>query len=148
MNTALRCTLAALVAAACVPVQASVCESGSSQVQRDPAIVAWASGEDHGTHSGPLLGTVPTPALSVEAVLLRRQLAGCSNDQFAGYVPKTEHDNTPWRFNADAGKKLSAAEFDAWMKSRGVRVAKGRSEPAAAEAVPAAAAAAAATVSQ
>jgi hypothetical protein len=144
MNTALRCTLAAMIATACLPVHASVCESGATQVQRDPAIAAWASGEDHGVQAGPLLGTVPSPALSVEAVLLRRQLAGCASDQFAGYVPKTEHDNTPWRFNADAGKKLSAAEFDAWMKSRGVRVAKGRSEPAA-EALPAAAAAAAAT---
>jgi len=145
MKTALRFSLAALFAAACVPVQASVCESGSSEIQRDPAIAAWVSGEDLGVHAGPLLGTAPSPALSVEAVLLRRQIAGCTSDQFAGYVPKTEHDNTPWRFNADAGKRLSAAEFDAWMRSRGVRVAKGRTEPGSAEAAPAAATAAAAS---
>lgn len=41
----------------------------------------------------------------------------------AGYVPKTKYDNTPYRFNA--GKRFTAAEFDAWMKSRGIRVAKG-----------------------
>lgn len=41
----------------------------------------------------------------------------------ASYVPKTKYDNTPYRFNA--GKRFTAAEFDAWMKSRGIRVAKG-----------------------
>jgi len=41
----------------------------------------------------------------------------------ANYVPKTKYDNTPYRFNA--GKRFTAAEFDAWMKSRGIRVAKG-----------------------
>lgn len=41
----------------------------------------------------------------------------------ANYVPKTQYDNTPYRFNA--GKRFTAAEFDAWMKSRGIRVAKG-----------------------
>jgi hypothetical protein len=147
MNAVLRCTAAAALAAVLAPAQASVCESGSSQIQRDPLVAAWASGEEVAAPAGPLLGTVSSPALSVEAVLLRRQLAGCTSDQFAGYVPKTEHDNTPWRFNADAGKRLSAAEFDAWMKSRGVRVAKGRSEPAAVDAAPVEAAAAA-TVGQ
>ena len=52
-------------------------------------------------------------------------------------MPKTEFDNTPYRFNMDKGKKFTAAEFDAWMKSRGVRVVQAR--PAAAGATPAAA---------
>ena len=44
----------------------------------------------------------------------------------ADYKPRTEHDNTPWRFNMEQdGKRMSADEFDAWMKARGVRVAKG-----------------------
>ena len=44
----------------------------------------------------------------------------------ATYKPKTAHDNTPYRFNMNQnGKKMTADEFDAWMKSRGVRVAKG-----------------------
>ena len=62
-----------------------------------------------------------------------------AQDEFANYVPKTEHDNTPYRFNMDKGKKFTAAEFDAWMKSRGVRVVQARptgeaAAPAAAEA--------------
>lgn len=44
----------------------------------------------------------------------------------ATYQPKTEHDNTPYRFNMEqGGKRMTADEFDAWMKARGVRVAKG-----------------------
>ena len=57
-------------------------------------------------------------------------------DEFANYVPKTQYDNTPYRFNMDKGKKFTAAEFDAWMKSRGVRVVQAR--PAATGATPAA----------
>lgn len=51
----------------------------------------------------------------------------------AAYVPKTAYDNSPYRFNA--GARFTAAEFDAWMKSRGIRVAKGK--PAAESAEPA-----------
>lgn len=41
----------------------------------------------------------------------------------AAYKPKTEFDNTPWRFNmTQNGKRMTADEFDAWMKARGVRV--------------------------
>ena len=44
----------------------------------------------------------------------------------AAYKPKTEFDNTPWRFDmTQNGKRMTADEFDAWMKSRGVRVVKG-----------------------
>jgi OOP family OmpA-OmpF porin len=43
------------------------------------------------------------------------------------YVPKTEHDNTPWRFNmTQGGKSMTAEEFDQWLKQRGVRVATGK----------------------
>ena len=42
------------------------------------------------------------------------------------YKPKTQYDNTPYRFNMHQnGKKMTAEEFDAWMKSRGIHVAKG-----------------------
>jgi hypothetical protein len=52
------------------------------------------------------------------------------------YKPKTQFDNTPYRFNMHQnGKKMTAEEFDAWMKSRGIRVAKGAgAKPAAAPA--------------
>lgn len=42
------------------------------------------------------------------------------------YQPKTANDNTPWRFDmTQNGKRMTADEFDAWMKARGVRVVKG-----------------------
>lgn len=83
-------------------------------------------------------------ALSVDNVLLRIRQDGCramanvkpassavdANDP-AAYKPKTEFDNTPWRFNmTQNGKRMTADEFDAWMKARGVRVV-GRKDPAA-----------------
>jgi hypothetical protein len=44
----------------------------------------------------------------------------------ATYKPQTQFDNTPWRFDMNQnGKRMTAEEFDAWMKARGVRVAKG-----------------------
>ena len=74
-------------------------------------------------------------ALSVDNVLLRiRQdsyravaraaaLRAADPNDPATYKPKTEFDNTPWRFNmTQNGKRMTADEFDAWMKSRGVRV--------------------------
>ncbi len=113
---------------------ANVCEGGAAGVARSAQLVALAAGDEVSGASAHLLGTLPNEQLALGAVLLRRQLSACGpSNEFAGYVPKTQHDNTPWRFNADSGKGLSAAEFDAWMKSRGVRVARGRSEPADAE---------------
>ena len=78
-------------------------------------------------------------AQSVDRVLLRLRVQACQNvamampvpsvanpNDPAAYKPKTEFDNTPWRFNmTQNGKRMTAEEFDAWMKSKGVRVAKG-----------------------
>ncbi|HHW4681536.1 MAG TPA: hypothetical protein ACQGQX_08625 [Xylella taiwanensis] len=39
------------------------------------------------------------------------------------YKQQTIYDNTPWRFNmSQEGKPMTANEFDAWMKARGVHV--------------------------
>ena len=76
---------------------------------------------------------------SVDAVLLRLRIDKCraaamstAPGQFApgmdpaSYKPQTAFDNTPWRFDMNQnGKRMTADEFDAWMKARGVRVAKG-----------------------
>jgi hypothetical protein len=76
---------------------------------------------------------------SVDQVLLRIRIESCQNiatmvpapgtvspDDPAAYKPRTEFDNTPWRFNmSQNGKKMTADEFSAWMKARGVRVARG-----------------------
>ena len=52
-----------------------------------------------------------------------------------GYVPATKYDNTPYRFSMNQnGKKMTADEFDAWMKSRGIHVVKARPAIGASEA--------------
>ena len=64
----------------------------------------------------------------------------------AAYKPQTEYDNTPWRFDmSQNGKRMTADEFDAWMKARGGRGAKGAPAPAATASAPATESAAAPT---
>lgn len=81
--------------------------------------------------------------LSVDHLITRLKIANCKSLAMAstpavtngavdaaGYKPKTEFDNTPWRFNmTQNGKRMTADEFDAWMKSKGVRVATGAPAP-------------------
>ena len=44
-----------------------------------------------------------------------------------GYVQKTQFDNSPWRFDMNQnGRRMTAEEFDAWMKAKGIRVATGK----------------------
>ncbi|WP_245156275.1 hypothetical protein [Agrilutibacter solisilvae] len=78
-------------------------------------------------------------ALAVDNVLLRLKVEAClastmpapspglpSSTDPAAYKPKTAFDNTPWRFDmSQNGKRMTADEFTAWMKAKGVRVAKG-----------------------
>lgn len=43
------------------------------------------------------------------------------------YVPRTQFDNTPHRFNmTQDGKRMSANDFDAWMRAKGYRVVAAR----------------------
>ena len=86
-------------------------------------------------------------AQSVDQVVFRLKLDNCQSvarampavapaaldaDDPAAYKPRTEFDNAPWRFDMNQnGKRMTAEEFDAWMKSRGVRVAKGAAPPVA-----------------
>lgn len=86
-----------------------------------------------------VLGQAYDESQSLDQVLLRLRIEGCQNvakaipapsaidsSDPAAYKPQTEFDNTPWRFDmSQNGKRMTAEEFDAWMKSRGVRVAKG-----------------------
>ena len=91
-----------------------------------------------GAQSG-VLSQAYDEAQSVDQVLLRLRIESCHamamvvpapsaidpNDP-AAYKPKTEFDNTPWRFDmSQNGKRMTADEFSAWMKARGVRVARG-----------------------
>ncbi|QCO68182.1 hypothetical protein E4582_07200 [Luteimonas yindakuii] len=88
-----------------------------------------------GAHGGVLAPGIDA-SQSLEQVLLRIQLEGCPNlsasttavdpNDPSVYQPKTEFDNTPWRFDMQQeGKMMTADAFDAWMKARGVRVARG-----------------------
>jgi len=76
--------------------------------------------------------------VSVDAFLERLRQPIAQPSASAGYVPRTAHDNAPYRFDmTQNGRRMTAAEFDAWMKSRGIRVATGR--PSASSAAAAAA---------
>ncbi|WMJ68001.1 hypothetical protein [Stenotrophomonas sp. 24(2023)] len=97
-----------------------------------------------------VLSTSYDPSQSLDQVLQRLRIDGCQNiakaipsapavkpNDPAAYKPATEFDNTPWRFDmSQGGKRMTAEEFDAWMKARGVRVVKARPAPTA-EAAPA-----------
>lgn len=95
--------------------------------------------------AGGVLARAYDESQSVDQVLLRMRIESCKNvaavmpapsvvDPLdpAAYKPKTEFDNTPWRFNmTQNGKSMTADEFSAWMKTRGVRVARGGAAAAA-----------------
>ena len=96
-----------------------------------------------GATSG-VLGHAYDESQTVDAVLLRRGIEACRNVAIAppasvadpndpgAYKPQTEFDNTPWRFDMNQnGRRMTADEFDAWMKARGVRVARGTAPAAA-----------------
>lgn len=109
----------------------------------------YSQATDLGAPSG-VLSQAYDQSFSVDQVLLRMKIEACRvatalpapapvnpNDP-AAYQPKTVHDNTPWRFDmTQNGRRMTADEFDAWMKARGVRIATGRpqSAPAQTEAV-------------
>ena len=92
---------------------------------------------------GSVLGQAFDASQSLDQVLLRIRIAACRDVAVvvpapgvldpadpAAYKPRTEFDNTPWRFNmSQNGKNMTADEFSAWMKSRGVRVARGAATP-------------------
>jgi hypothetical protein len=76
-----------------------------------------------GSTSDPAFGESASE-LAVDAVLARRHDEQCGEPVVSaeGYQKQTEFDNTPYRYNMKPGQKMSAADFDAWMKSRGIRI--------------------------
>jgi hypothetical protein len=139
--------------AAPMGVHAAVCPAPAATPSASPTVEAPLASElsfesrPLGAPAG-VLSQAYDAALSVDNVLLRRQLAACFDvanaapaptgvgpDNPAAYKPKTQYDNTPWRFNmSQNGKKMTADEFAAWMESRGVHVARGAAAPVAAPA--------------
>lgn len=74
------------------------------------------------------------PAVSIEPGATASTTPAAAAADPAAYKPRTEFDNTPWRFDMNQnGERMTADAFAAWMESKGVRVAKGRAKPAAAE---------------
>jgi rare lipoprotein A len=64
---------------------------------------------------------------------IRTQASAVATGANGAYVPLTKDDNTPWRFDmSQNGKRMTSAEFDAWMKAKGIRVATGKPGTAAA----------------
>jgi hypothetical protein len=71
---------------------------------------------------------VPTDpfCVAVEQTIARLRVPAASTAS-GEYKPKTKDDNTPWRFDmSQNGKRMTAVEFDAWMKAKGIRVATGK----------------------
>ena len=128
--------------------QAMDCSTATSQPLRSTITAPVAS--EFAAASSPLgapngvLSQAYDEAQSVDQVLLRIRIESCQNiamatpapsvlnpNDPATYKPRTQFDNTPWRFNmSQNGKNMTADEFSAWMKSRGVRVARGSNAPA------------------
>lgn len=72
------------------------------------------------------------------ARLPQQPSAGALANSGAAYQPGQQADGQAWRFNmTQNGKRMTADEFDAWMKSRGVRVVPARAEAPAAAPAPA-----------
>ncbi len=78
---------------------------------------------------------------SVDNVLWRLRVEGCRSVAAtavpaagaAGYVKKTEFDNTPYRFNmTQNGKRMTADDFDAWLQANGYSAGR-RAAPAVAQ---------------
>lgn len=145
-------TAAANTPTQCAAVQAPAVESATAALPVAPAFETPA--HRLGAPSG-VLQHAYSDAVSAEQVVTRLQLEACllakaatpaapglpAADDPAAYKPKTEFDNTPWRFDMNQnGKRMTADEFSAWMKARGVRVARGAA-PVAAAAAPTATAA-------
>ena len=126
LGTALALGFAVPAAASCdiegvrqaLPVRAAGPAPLSTELAGGPALPGLAA---------VVFAAGPDESLALDRVLLRQRLASCIVDEYADYAPRTEFDNTPWRFHAGGeGKKFDADEFDAWMKKRGVRIARGK----------------------
>ena len=73
----------------------------------------------------PAPGALPTPASALPVVPGAAGTPATTDP--AAYVPRTEFDNAPWRFDMNQnGKRMTADEFTAWMEAKGVRVVKPR----------------------
>jgi len=115
------------------PVQATVLEPISPEL----AAPTYRLG------SSAVLSRAYDDAQSAEQVVLRLEIEKCQNvamaapaagavsaNDPAAYVKQTEFDNTPYRFNmTQGGKRMTADDFDAWVKANGYTVGSRRVDP-------------------
>lgn len=117
---ALAVMMAPAIACAECSMPADTAQPASNALAPRAVALAWSPSE--------------SSALSVDAVLAREAFARCAQQRLATgaeYQKRTEFDNSPYRFNMKPGQKLNAAEFEAWMASRGIRIVRAKAEPAA-----------------
>ena len=145
-----------VVGALCLPglAQAMDCSSALAQPLRPTTLAPIASelvlaDTPLGAPSG-VLSQGTDASQSLDQVLLRIRIESCRNvaniaplpgtvepGNPAAYKPRTQFDNTPWRFNmSQNGRNMTADEFSAWMESKGVHVARGAGAPAVQPAAP------------
>lgn len=105
------------------------CALASQAVATDCFVPAGAKvAEGISTVAPEMAADIPADPFCVSAdqVLARLRVPAASTAA-GDYVPKTKDDNTPWRFDmSQNGKRMTADEFDAWMKAKGIRVATGK----------------------
>lgn len=115
------------------PVQATVLEPVSPEL----AAPTYRLG------TSAVLARAYDEAQSAEQVVLRLEIEKCQNvamaapaagavsaNDPAAYVKQTEFDNTPYRFNmTQGGKRMTADDFDAWIKANGYTVGSRRADP-------------------
>jgi len=105
---------APMLALAVEPVPAA--EPAQTTLAAEPDCIAVVTTEP-ATASGQEVATA-LPCVDTTAVAVPVEPA---------YVPKTAHDNSPYRFDMNQnGKRMTAEEFDAWMQAKGIRVATGQ----------------------
>ena len=148
----LRSALAGALALALIPTANAAVDCSASPVLPAPlpaTVVAPVASELYvrqsqlGMPSGVLSSNLGE-GQSLDLILMRLRVESCNNvakavpagaaansNDPAAYKPQTAYDNTPWRFDMSQGeKRMTADEFDAWMKARGVRVVGRKPDPA------------------
>ncbi len=125
----------------CATIAASQAQPSRATVLAPVASELAAPSYQLGAQSG-VLAHAYDESQSLDQVLLRLRIEGCRTLARATpapaaatidpkdpsvYQPKTEFDNTPWRFDMNQnGKRMTADEFDAWMRARGIRIVGGK----------------------
>ena len=156
-----RIFLASLLSLAVVPLAQATQDCSSNSLKPQPSTVRGLLAAPVASEFSALNSELGAPrgvlarefsdAMSVDQVLLRTRIAQCQNvaiatpvravanpNDPAAYKPKTQFDNTPYRFNmTQNGKRMTADDFDAWLKANGYSAGKKSAPAAAPAAVPA-----------